>query len=240
MEHQVGGKTAEEIFVSPQLRALAKAGCEGDSAKIQTLVSQSVPVDGAGAEGVTPLLWALSCKNVSGVKALLEAGADPNKKAVQGMTAVLAAVNYYGPFLSLMLDHGGDPNAVYNDSQRTALEEALSHGIHTSEWDNFELLVQRGADINRAPEKGLPIAEAAIARGRPSKALFLLDHGYRHDLDGLANVLHGSLLDKSSKEYQERDKVIARLEALGVNYAHIAKTIDDRRASQGMAPLEQY
>lgn len=197
-------------------------------------------MNGTGLQGLTPLLWALSCKNVAGVKMLLDAGADPNQEAARGMTAVLAAVNYDGPFLGLMLDHAGDLNAVRDGGNRTLLAEALSRGVHTDEWDNFELLVQRGADINRVSGKGLPIAEAAIAYGRPSKALFLLDHGYRYDLEGLAKGLHGRLIDRSSSEFQERDKLIKRLEGLGIDYARIAKEIDDDRALKGMVPLEQY
>jgi len=156
------------------------------------------------------------------------------------MTAVLAAVNYETRFLRLMLDHGGDPNAVYDDHRRAALQQALSRGTHTGNWDNLNALITAGADVNRVPASGLPIAEEAIAYGRPSVALLLLEHGYRHDLERLATVLHGRLIEPSSKEFPQRDKVIRLLQELGVDYERIAREVDTRRAAEGMPSLDQH
>lgn len=240
MEHKQGGKNVEEVFTPASLASLAKAACEGDVEEVRALAARGVAVNGTGQQEITPLLWALSCKNARGVKALLEAGADPNQKADGGLTAVLAAVNYDPELLRLMLRHGGDPNAVYEDGRRTALHEALTRGVHTGDLTSLKVLLAAGADLNRVPAKGAPIAEAAITYGRPSIALLLLDHGYRHDLEGLARWLHGSLIDPASEEFRQRDMVISRLETLGVDYERIAKDVDARRAAQGMPPLTQH
>ena len=152
---------------------------------------------------------------------------------------MLAAVNYDSKFLRLMLKHGGDTDAVYDDSYTTALERAFSWGIHTGDWQNLNLLIDAGADINRVPEKGLPIADSAIALSRPSIALLLLDKGYRNDRDGLAKGLPGSLMDKSSDEYKVRQKVIDRLKSLGVDYDRIVRDMDEERAAKRMIPLNQ-
>ena len=52
----------------------------------RTRVSDGVPVIERGLQDITPLMWALSCKSVGGVEALLETGADPNQRAERGLT----------------------------------------------------------------------------------------------------------------------------------------------------------
>lgn len=57
---------------------LVKAASDNDVAKINRLIAKGADVNGTNRYGMTPLLTAVSYHNVDAVKALLEAGADPN------------------------------------------------------------------------------------------------------------------------------------------------------------------
>lgn len=108
---------------------------------------------------MTPLYWAVSCQSVKGTKALLRAGASPNYIFGGRFSAVYAASTMRASaVLKVLLTYGGDPNAKDTKTDQTALQQALSLGIHDAGWDNYYALLNAGADINRADEMGRTIA----------------------------------------------------------------------------------
>lgn len=65
-----------------------------------------------GASGFTALLFAARAGDLESVRRLLEAGANPNDKTDDGLSAlVLATVRGYPAMAMLLLDKGADPNA---------------------------------------------------------------------------------------------------------------------------------
>ncbi len=54
MEHQVGGKSAADVFSEKAVADLASAACVGDVDAIETAVKQGVDVNTSGFEGFTP------------------------------------------------------------------------------------------------------------------------------------------------------------------------------------------
>ena len=65
-----------------------------------------------GANGFTALLFAARAGDLDCVRLLLNAGANPNEKADDGMSVlVLAAVRGFPAVATLLLDKGADPNA---------------------------------------------------------------------------------------------------------------------------------
>lgn len=216
MEHKVGDKTAEEVFGATALAQLAKAACNGDPAGIAAALREGADVNGHGQEGMTPLLWALSCDNVRGIEALLEAGANPNQP-VGSCTAVYLAATRHDPGpLHTLLRHGGDANAFDTETGMTALQEAFSLGLHELGWENYDALLAK-ADINRADERSWTIATEAAAMGRFDKVAQLLERGYARDLPNLGRMVQLRVVD--SKEDQAwQAKVRQMLEARGVRF----------------------
>lgn len=99
------GTRAETVFSAPAARHLAEAACAGDLARVDALLAEGADPNAAGRFGVTPLIWALTCKGLvfndvranravatgrvlsreepppqylASLEALLRAGADPN------------------------------------------------------------------------------------------------------------------------------------------------------------------
>lgn len=193
------GKTIDQVFSDPQVAKLATAACRGDTDRVAALIADSVDVNGKGQQGIVPLFYALKCEQPAALEALLKAGADPNLQAFDDMSATFAAISYADPvYLKLMLKYGGNPNSTRANGD-TALLEAFTMGQYTNKWDNFELLLDSGVDLNR-PMSGrtIGVAEYAAAVGYPSKAVELLKRGYTYDLEGLARAIYGNSLNRVS------------------------------------------
>ncbi len=178
-------KTARDIFSDSKVAALANAACKGNTAKIAQLVHSGAQVNARGKADISPLIWAMTCHNYDGIRALLENGADPNQPMEYGQTPVWLAAGGSDPkILPILLDHGGDPNAFCAQCQGTS---ALENAIDYKRTANMELLVKRGANVNFVG--ALSPGERAVAAGRFDYVIYLLQHGYTHDLQGLANSI---------------------------------------------------
>ena len=79
-----------------QMNLIGMAALNGDGDTIKTLADLGVDVNHVDKHGMTPLLWAatLEYPNVSLVRNLLAAGADPAIKGKNGVTAVSQARKY--------------------------------------------------------------------------------------------------------------------------------------------------
>ena len=179
------GMTAQEIFSNSKAAALANAACKGDASEISRLVHSGADVNYRGKGGVSPLIWAMSCHNYQGMRALLKNGANPNQPMAYGQAPTwLAAGGSDLKILPILLDHGGNPNYYCADCQGTS---ALENAIDYQRTANMKLLVQHGANVNFIG--ALSPGECAVAAGRFDYIIYLLHHGYDHDLQGLANAI---------------------------------------------------
>lgn len=209
-EHTVGGKTAREVFARDEaLRALAIASCAGQAEEAALIIRQGADPNGEGLDGVTPLIWAQSCDSLSGMEALLQGGADPNKHFYDANAVWLAADSYRVEQLELLLRFGGDPNFTA-DNGRTVLMAALSRGHYGEGWENFELLLRSGASINELTTRGwdtdargqriawqVTVAEDAASMTEFDRVVQLLDLGYNLRLRRLARMIEVQIRDEA-------------------------------------------
>src|SRR5262249_22807203 len=126
----------DRIFERPLEVSAAKAVKVGDVSALQRLIDQGVNVNAVsrvhkapwGEGDVTLLVWAATSDNSSVGKALLTAGADPNKPTNGGMTPLMMAIASpnSGLFELLLTHYKADPNKVSRiRPHRTALTIAL-------------------------------------------------------------------------------------------------------------------
>src|SRR5690606_8502926 len=122
----------EEAFPDPKAQALAIAAEHGDAARVARLMrEEGVNPDTifSSPKGRIPLLaWPIIAGSPDGLRAMLEAGADPNVKRPYPSdrgeryhpNAMVWAAQQEDPvYLKLLLDHGGDPDT------RNTNDEAL-------------------------------------------------------------------------------------------------------------------
>ena len=165
---------------------LAVASEQGDAETITHLIKdEGVDPDKVFARdaGIPLVAWPLRAKNLDGLRALLDNGADPNARAykvVDGRrlgynnTMVYAAKLDDPRYLQLLLQHGGDPN-TRNSAGETLLFQAFIAG---NQWENVKLLIENGANIN---ESNRGTADTVLSwyttRGGFEHAYWLLEHG---------------------------------------------------------------
>ena len=79
---------------------------------------------------ITPLLIACKNGNPAMVKAMLDAGADPNTASADGATALMtAAISGSADTVTLLLTRGADVNARESAHQQTALMFGLASSV---------------------------------------------------------------------------------------------------------------
>jgi uncharacterized protein len=115
-------------------------------------------------QGATPVALAAECNNLEAIKALVEAGADPNIPTEHGTTALILASGAGTDVqrarqpeeratalqtAAYLLDHGADINAA-GQFGWTALHSASYQGLN----DLITLLVSKGANIDAKDQLG--------------------------------------------------------------------------------------
>jgi hypothetical protein len=244
---KLGGMSISEVFSDPKAAQLAKAACGGDTSKVAALIAGGVDVNAKGRDGIVPMFYALKCEQPAALETLLKAGANPNYAGTDGIPGTYAAASYTDPiYLKLMLQYGGNPNLTSGNGD-TALSEAFSIGQYTGRWDNFDLLLNSGVDVNKPIRKGgSGMAEYAAAVGHPSKAVQLLERGYNYNLEDLADAIYGNSMNlvsarspepsRNNTEYKYLTIAAKMLEERGVDTEKIKHRVDeiDQRVGAGV------
>ena len=107
--------------------------------------------------GQTPFLRAALAGDVSVMRLMLDKGADPNKTAHQGTTALMAAAGV-----------GWVPTQTYTESKESLLEAV-------------KLCVEKGADVNAVNGQGYRAIHGAAYRGSDNIVEFLASKGAKLD-----------------------------------------------------------
>jgi len=137
--------TASEVFADPAVVKLAQAAARGDRQAVLDLAQQGADVNARGDRDASVLLWAFLSQNLDGVKALLEAGADPALTLQHGETVLHYAAGGTDPaYLQALLDAGANPDIRNPLTGRTPIFDAIWYGREPQ----LRALIAAGADVN--------------------------------------------------------------------------------------------
>jgi len=183
-------RSLETWYPDKGAQALAVAAEFGDAAEVRRLMKEEGvnPDKHFSPEGMPLIAWPIFTKNPAGLKAMLENGADPNAAILhpaqeterfrgryENNAMVWAAKQEDPIYLRHLLDHGGNPN-TRNSNNETLVFQAF---IWQNQWQNVQLLIQRGAYINEPHSGGIsgPVVELYATSGGFERVHWLLERG---------------------------------------------------------------
>ena len=145
--HEIGGKSASDIFNDEAIISTAISICDGKQS--QAALSSNLKVNQSGLDGFTLLMWTMSCDNKQVIEELLALGANPNLPMDNGITPVIqASENTDSFYLKILLDNGGNASSGEGKGHtHSALGRSAKLGIYEDNWDNFDTLIEAGAEI---------------------------------------------------------------------------------------------
>jgi len=155
---------------------LQSAASEGTAPEVERLLKLPLPPDGA-QRFPPPLLQASSRGHLEVVRLLCEAGADKDKAAHDGFTALIcAAANGHVEVVRLLCEEGADKDKARQDGS-TALICASANG-HV---EVVRLLCEEEADKDKAAQDGCTALICASAHGHIEVVRLLCEEGADKD-----------------------------------------------------------
>lgn len=152
---------------------LAAAAMAGQTKVVELLLSRGANLESMSSGELTPLGEVAFDGLVEPAMILVTRGANVNANGINGTPMMRAAIHGHEQFITLLLDHGAEINAISKGfGKETVLYEAATYGHKGL----CQLLLDRGADPNLAGEFGSPLM-AAVGRSSREIANMLLEHG---------------------------------------------------------------
>jgi ankyrin repeat protein len=213
-----GRPSASEFFADKGVRKLAEAAADGDRNEVTRLVKTGVNVNAAGAEGFTPLAYAMLSVSKKGFAALLDAGADGNAvvKGLPGGSGSIVALAAQADetfWLECLAEHKVDLDRKCLDGDETPLFFA----VRGNKDKNLHFLLDHGANIERRSLGGWTPLQTASVLGAWQSAYVLLERGAdwkqklengKSIVDLLAQYTRNPNMDRKNPLWAWRTKVL--------------------------------
>jgi ankyrin repeat protein len=152
--------------------AIIEAAREGDVAGIRDAIMSGIPADDGGIDFVPAIVVATDYNHLDAVKYLLKRGANPNRKARDGRTALaVAAQAGRSSIATVLLDNGADPDLVAENG-----DTPLFIAVRAHRTSIVQLLLAHNASV-----------EDTDVTGRTA-----LDLAQEHNFDDIAALLRAA------------------------------------------------
>lgn len=208
-------------FPDPEVRKLAAAACHGDTKAVGHSISSGTSPDASGVEGLTVLSWAVICENDNGVRALLDGGANPNKKIGTLVSSALyiAVSNRDRHLTGLLLQRGATTPSFDLGSAQSDIQVAIWDAVESKDWSVYYLLLNH-LNINQPlANNGDNIGEMLATALQYDKIIELLENkGFSYDLQGLGRIMENIKFKDGSASDLRRQKILGLLREKGVQF----------------------
>jgi ankyrin repeat protein len=140
---------------------LALVAVRNAAATVRQLIADGHAADERDPDGLTALMWAARVGAVDAMRALLDAGADPNARDHRnGWTPLIHAIHkQHVDAVRVLLEHGADPN------ERTDLFTPLMMAAADPDASVVTLLLSYGADPHVRGNGGATALSQAVSGG---------------------------------------------------------------------------
>jgi ankyrin repeat protein len=153
---------------------VADAAQQGNRNAIRMLIQQRADVNAAQPDGTTALHWAARSEDAELTAMLIKAGANVKAANRFGMTPLaVACTSGNAAIIEQLLQAGEDANAVFTQGGDTALMTAARAG----KVDAIRVLLNHGADVNKANARGQTPLMWAVADKNAAAAKLLIEKG---------------------------------------------------------------
>ena len=215
----VGCNAINRSNVSDQEAGLKSAIDRDDPAAVAAALTHGAKANSLVAGG-TALGYAVGTFRARAARALIEYGADPNRRDPAGDTAVSLAVEAYArqpALLQIVLAAGGDPNTRRRDGSPVVVRFISAHDL-----DALERMKEAGADLSLIERDDTPMIVNTAFAGDWDVVLKMLELGVdprRPDIrDGLTFILKSPSVPASdSPLYPAKVAVSSRLRLAGLD-----------------------
>ncbi|MCW3105924.1 MAG: uncharacterized protein JWQ09_430 [Segetibacter sp.] len=210
----------QKYFEHDELK-VAYAIEDGNVNEIKRLIKSGIDVNVVGKDGMTFLFFALGKKKKTAMITLLSLGADPNKPMINTDGSVhitaLAAGAEDSDFLKILLEHGANPDGREND------EPAMWNVILSKNWNNMDLLIRYGVNLNLIDKNGRTAIYKLATYNQYEKVAFLLDKGADYSIADktggtVALEVQETKLNPESPYFKWQQIVKQKLIAKGVKF----------------------
>jgi hypothetical protein len=159
----IQGKTAAEIAESKQAQSLERAIVTGDSKLLNQAIKTASDANTNFQDQWSPLMLAISAKQLTVANMLITRGANVNAKDNDGTSALALAISSrWKPGIELLLSKKTNPNTISTSKGETP----LSMSIWQKDLALIELLLRNGANPNFIGAYGADALQTAIQSGR--------------------------------------------------------------------------
>jgi ankyrin repeat protein len=176
--------TAATFFTSGAQARLEEAIRMNDAMAIGRVLADGALVNARGKHEATPLMIAVDTQTPDAVQALLQAGADPNLKAVDGNSAVSLATESYNvkphgrAILTMIMKGGGNP-----DSLRPDRDPVITRFIYDHDLDDVRWFKTLGANLDIIGRGNEPLITSVAMAQNWDAVWCLIELGARYDYE---------------------------------------------------------
>lgn len=186
-EAQIAQQSEKPQLISPLVGNLFNAIDAWDIEEVERLISNGVDVDAVNELGETAISYAAGRARFDIVRALLEAGANPNEISEHSLTLLTAAGFGDSSVVETLIKAGANINTIIDG--RSPLMQAIEWAFSPDDVQIVRLLIEAGANLEVQDKYGNTALMIAIEKDKSEIVEMLISAGASSEQVESVNLL---------------------------------------------------